>query len=149
EFMADKDLIISIEKSIRYISVHVRAHGREILKEYEISPPQFVALQWVGDKEGITIGELSNRMYLAHSTTTDIVDKLAKLKPVKRYKAESKKRLVLVKMKETGKETINTVINKRISYIRDFTAPLNKKERNLLPELLESILRESEKNIHG
>lgn len=147
--MADKDLIISIEKSIRYISVHVRAHGREILKEYEISPPQFVALQWVGDKEGSTIGELSNRMYLAHSTTTDIVDKLEKLKLVKRYKSEKDKRLVLVKMEETGKEIINKVINKRISYIRDITSHLDKKELDLLPEILESILRESEKNTHG
>lgn len=147
--MADKDLIISIEKSIRYISVHVRAHGREILKEYEISPPQFVALQWVGDKEGITIGELSNRMYLAHSTTTDIVDKLEKLQLVKRYKSEKDKRLVLVKMEKTGNEIINKVINKRISYIRDITAHLDKKELDLLPEVLESILRESEKLTHG
>lgn len=147
--MADKDLIISIEKSIRYISVHVRAHGREILKEYEISPPQFVALQWVGDKEGITIGELSNRMYLAHSTTTDIIDKLEKLNLVKRYKSEKDKRLVLVKMEKTGKEIINKVINKRISYIRDITGHLDKKELDLLPEVLESILRESEKITHG
>jgi DNA-binding MarR family transcriptional regulator len=147
--MADKDLIISIEKSIRYISVHVRAHGREILKEYEISPPQFVALQWVGDKEGITIGELSNRMYLAHSTTTDIVDKLENLQLVRRYKSEKDKRLVLVEMEPKGKEIIRKVIDKRISYIRDITAHLDGEQMNMLPDLLESILRESEKLTHG
>lgn len=147
--MADKDLIISIEKSIRYISVHVRAHGREILNEYEISPPQFVALQWVGDKEGITIGELSNRMYLAHSTTTDIVDKLENLQLVRRYKSEKDKRLVLVEMEPKGKEIIRKVIDKRISYIRDITAHLDGEQMNMLPELLESVLRESERLTHG
>lgn len=147
--MADKDLIISIEKSIRYISVHVRAHGREILNEYEISPPQFVALQWVGDKEGITIGELSNRMYLAHSTTTDIVDKLENLQLVRRYKSEKDKRLVLVEMEPKGKEIIRKVIDKRISYIRDITAHLDEEQMNMLPELLESVLRESERLTHG
>ena len=74
----------------------------------------------------------------------DIMNKLKKLKLVKRYKSESDKRLVLVKMEETGKEIINKVINKRISYIRDITAHLNK-GINLLPEILESILRESER----
>ena len=147
--MADKDLIISIEKSIRYISVHVRAHGREILNEYEISPPQFVALQWVGDKEGITIGELSNRMYLAHSTTTDIVDKLENLQLVRRYKSEKDKRLVLVEMEPKGNEIIRKVIDKRISYIRDITAHLDGEQMNMLPELLESVLRESERLTHG
>ncbi len=147
--MSDKEAIISIEKSIRYISVHVKSHGREILKEYEISPLQFVALQWVDDKVGITIGELSNRLYLAHSTTTDIVDKLENGAFVKRQKYEKDKRIVLVLMQDKGREVIKEVINKRISYISDITSHLTEEEKSMLPDVLESILDESERRSDG
>lgn len=142
--MSDKDSIISIEKSIRYISAHVKSYGREILKTYELSPLQFVALQWASDKEGITIGELSNRLYLAHSTTTDIVDKLENGSFVKRQKYEKDKRVVLVLMQDKGHQIINEVIDKRISYISEITDHLTGEEKSMLPGILESILHESE-----
>src|SRR5699024_558764 len=127
--MSDKDSIISIEKSIRYISAHVKSNGREILKTYELSPLQFVALQWAGDKVGITIGELSNRLYLAHFTTTDIVEKLVIGRFVKRHKYEKDKRIVLVLMVENGLELINEVLAKRIYYISDITDHLSADEK--------------------
>lgn len=147
--MSDKDSIISIEKSIRYISAHVKSHGREILKTYDLSPLQFVALQWAGDKEGITIGELSNRLYLAHSTTTDIVDKLENSGFVRRQKYEKDKRIVLILMQKKGQKVIDEVIAKRISYISDITGHLTAAEKENLPGILESILRESEKRSNG
>jgi len=147
--MSDKKSIISIEKSIRYISAHVKSHGREILKTYDLSPLQFVALQWAGDKEGITIGELSNRLYLAHSTTTDIVDKLENGGFVRRQKYEKDKRIVLILMQEKGHKVIDEVIAKRISYISDITAHLNAGEKDKLPGILESILQESDMRNNG
>lgn len=147
--MSDKDSIISIEKSIRYISAHVKSHGREILKTYELSPLQFVALQWASDKEGITIGELSNRLYLAHSTTTDIVDKLENGGFIKRQKYEKDKRIVLILMQDKGREVINEVIEKRISYISEITDHLTPDEKSMLPGILESILHESEQKSNG
>lgn len=147
--MTDKEMTISIEKSLRYISAHVRAYGREILKEYELSPLQFVALQWVGDKDGITIGELSNRLYLAHSTTTDIVDKLEDNHFVTRHKAERDKRLVLVKKEKKGEDIISAVIDKRISYISEITGHLSDADKENLPLILDSILKESEKHTDG
>lgn len=147
--MSDKDSIISIEKSIRYISAHVKSHGREILKTYELSPLQFVALQWASDKEGITIGELSNRLYLAHSTTTDIVDKLENGGFIKRQKYEKDKRIVLILMQDKGRQVINEVIEKRISYISEITDHLTSDEKSMLPGILKSILHESEQKSNG
>ena len=143
--MYDEQETISIEKSLRYIASHVRVNGREILKHHEISPLQFVALQWVGDKDGITIGELANRMYLAHSTTTDIVDKLESGNYVKRNRSEKDKRLVLVSMEDKGKEIIQQVIDKRIDYIAKITAHLSEAEREILSGALEHVLKESER----
>ncbi|MCK1977433.1 MarR family transcriptional regulator [Jeotgalicoccus huakuii] len=140
--------IISIEKSLRYIAARVRANGREILKDHEISPLQFIALQWVGDKEGITIGELSNRLYLAHSTTTDIVDKLERSNYVKRQRSTKDKRLVLVSMEERGRTLIQLVIDKRVEYISKITGELSEDKKAILPVVLEEVLQESERYIN-
>jgi Transcriptional regulators len=143
--MYDEQETKSIEKSLRYIASHVRVNGREILKHHDISPLQFVALQWVGDKDGITIGELATRLYLAHSTTTDIVDKLESGNYVRRDRSDKDKRLVLVSMEEKGREIIQQVIDKRIDYIAKITANLDEAERKILPAALEHVLRESER----
>ncbi|CEA00624.1 putative HTH-type transcriptional regulator YusO [Jeotgalicoccus saudimassiliensis] len=143
--MYDEHETKSIEKSLRYIASHVRVNGREILKHHDISPLQFVALQWVGDKDGITIGELANRLYLAHSTTTDIVDKLESGNYVRRDRSDKDKRLVLVSMEDKGKEVIQQVIDKRIDYIAKITKNLGEDERKILPAALEHVLEESER----
>ena len=140
--------IISIEKSLRYIAGRVRANGREILKDHDISPLQFVALQWVGDKEGITIGKLASHMYLAHSTTTDIVDKLERANFVKRVRSDTDKRQVLVIMESRGKSLIQKVIDKRVAYIAEITANLEESDRVILPRVLEEVLSESERLIN-
>ena len=140
--------IISIEKSLRYIAARVWANGREILKDHEVSPLQFIALQWVGDKEGITIGELSNRLYLAHSTTTDIVDKLERSNYVKRQRSTKDKRLVLVSMEERGRTLIQLVIDKRVEYISKITGDLSEDKKAILPVVLEEVLQESERYIN-
>lgn len=142
--MTDKEIIMSVEKSIRYISGHVRAHGREILKEYDISPLQFVALQWVNDKSGITIGQVASKLYLAHSTTTDIIDKLEQNDFVRRERSEEDKRLVLVKIEDKGLEVIHRVIEKRVDFISKITSKLSDDEKELLPVALEKLLMESE-----
>ncbi len=53
-----------LEKQMRYIASIIRITGRQILSNVGITPPQFVALQWVSEEEGITIGELSSIFFL-------------------------------------------------------------------------------------
>lgn len=68
-----------IEKSLRKVADLVRQKGREILTHFPITPPQFVALQWLNEYGDMTIGELSDRMHLACSTTTDLIDRMEKM----------------------------------------------------------------------
>ncbi len=70
--------VISIEKHLRRIDYIIRIKGREILKDFNITVPQFTALQILIHNEGLTIGELSQKMGLACSTITDLVDRMEK-----------------------------------------------------------------------
>lgn len=75
----NEDTVAELEKSLRHIAAIVKQKGREILEDYTITPPQFIALQWLFERGDMTIGDLSNRIFLACSTTTDLVDRMEKI----------------------------------------------------------------------
>ncbi|MEW9108007.1 MarR family winged helix-turn-helix transcriptional regulator [Cytobacillus gottheilii] len=113
------DVVANIEKDLRYIAGIVKQKGREILSNYTITPPQFIALQWLLEDGDMTIGELSNKMFLAFSTTTDLVDRMEKSELVKRVKDPNDRRVVRIHLLEEGERIIEEVIRKRQAYLLD------------------------------
>ena len=116
------DIIATIEKDMRYIAGIIKQKGRELLSDYTITPPQFVALQWLFEDGDMTIGELSNKMYLAFSTTTDLVDRMEKNQLVKRVKDPNDRRVVRIHLLDEGKVLIDEVIKKRQVYLQEVLA---------------------------
>lgn len=115
----EKDIVAEIEKDLRYIAYIVKQKGREILSNYTITPPQFIALQWLFEEGDMTIGELSNKMYLAFSTTTDLIDRMEKNHLVKRVKDPNDRRVVNIHLLPEGERIIDEVIQKRQEYLRE------------------------------
>ena len=111
--------IATIEKDMRYISGIIKQKGREILSNYTMTPPQFVALQWLFEEGDMTIGDLSNKMFLAFSTTTDLVDRMEKNQLVQRVKDPNDRRVVRIHMLDEGKRLIDEVIKKRQGYLQE------------------------------
>jgi MarR family transcriptional regulator, organic hydroperoxide resistance regulator len=129
-------LVAEIEKELRYISGIVKQKGREILSNYTITPPQFVALQWLFEFGDMTIGELSNKMYLACSTTTDLVDRMEKNKLVMRVKDPNDRRVVRIHLLEEGERIIEEVIDKRQAYLQGVLKDFSSEEVESLRESL-------------
>jgi MarR family transcriptional regulator, organic hydroperoxide resistance regulator len=121
-----ENIVANIEKDLRYISGIIKQKGREMLANYKITPPQFVALQWLFEDGDMTIGELSTKMYLAFSTTTDLVDRMEKNELVLRVKDPNDRRVVRIHLLEEGERIIDEVIKKRQVYLeevlKDFSA---------------------------
>lgn len=111
--------VAEIEKVLRMVAGIIKHKGRVILKEFDITPPQFVALQWLSEEGDLTIGELSTKMYLAFSTTTDLVDRMEKNGLVQRVKDENDRRVVRIHLLEIGSELIEKVIDRRQNYLRE------------------------------
>lgn len=116
--------IATIEKQLRIVANVIKQKGREILTEYDVSPPQFVALQWLLDHGEMTIGELSNKMYLAFSTTTDLINRMENNDLVQRVKDEHDKRMVRILLLEKGHKIIDSVIKKRQSYLKELLSEM-------------------------
>lgn len=128
-----------LEKELRYISGIIKQKGRKILSNYTVTPPQFIALQWLFEHGDMTIGDLSTKMYLAFSTTTDLVDRMEKNHLVLRVRDEQDRRVVRIHLLKEGERVIEEVIQKRQAYLQeilvDFEAPDVKHLSMLLQKL--------------
>ncbi|MDR7237438.1 MarR family winged helix-turn-helix transcriptional regulator [Neobacillus drentensis] len=138
----DIEIVANIEKDLRYISGIIKQKGREMLSTYTITPPQFVALQWLFEDGDMTIGDLSNKMYLACSTTTDLVDRMEKNLLVERVKNPNDRRVVRIHLLEEGKRIIDEVIKKRQGYLEEVLVNFSTEEIQLLQKGLTKLHQE-------
>jgi DNA-binding MarR family transcriptional regulator len=80
----------------------------------------------------MTIGELSQKMYLACSTMTDLIDRMEKNGVVERVRDARDRRVVRVHMLERGKRIIRDVMKARQAYLAEILSTFS-------PEEVESI----------
>jgi MarR family transcriptional regulator, organic hydroperoxide resistance regulator len=139
------DAVVELEKSLRYVAAILKQKGREILTQYPITPPQFVALQWLLEEGDMTIGELSNKMYLAFSTTTDLVDRMEKNHLVARVKDRNDRRVVRIHLLEEGERIIEEVIKKRQQYLLEVLENFSEEEITFLEKSLKKLHQEMKK----
>ncbi|WP_139300080.1 MarR family winged helix-turn-helix transcriptional regulator [Virgibacillus chiguensis] len=121
---------------MRYISGIIKKNGRKILHNYPITSPQFIALQWLLEEGDLTIGELSNRISLAFSTTTDLVDRMEKSGLVERVRDAKDRRVVRIHVLERGKTIIHEVVEKRQEYLGQVLEEFSEDQIDQLHKLL-------------
>ncbi|WP_078545249.1 MarR family winged helix-turn-helix transcriptional regulator [Litchfieldia alkalitelluris] len=138
----DQQVVADIEKSLRYIAAIIKQKGREILSNYTITTPQFIALQWLLEDGDMTIGELSNKMFLACSTTTDLVDRMEKSNLVMRVKDPNDRRVVRIHLLEEGERIIEEVIKKRQNYLSDVLSDFSAEDTQVFEKYLSKLHRE-------
>ncbi|MCZ0754803.1 MarR family winged helix-turn-helix transcriptional regulator [Anoxybacillus sp. J5B_2022] len=141
----DEKAVIELEKSLRYIAAILKQKGREILTNYPITPPQFVALQWLLEEGDMTIGELSNKMYLACSTTTDLVDRMEKNGLVARVRDQHDRRVVRIHLLKEGERIIEEVIKKRQHDLAQVLKSFSEEEIVFLEKSLKKLHQEMKK----
>lgn len=141
----DDIVVAELEKDLRYIAAIIKQKGRELLADYTITPPQFVALQWLFEEGNMTIGDLSQKMYLAFSTTTDLIDRMEKKELVTRMKDPNDRRVVRIQLLEKGEKIIDEVIKKRQNYLQDILGDYSADEVILLKDNLSKLHQQMRK----
>lgn len=138
--------VTEIERELRYISTIIKQKGREILSNFPITPPQFIALQWLNEEGDMTIGELSTKMYLACSTTTDLVDRMEANELVERVRDTNDRRVVRIHLKDKGKKIIVDVLEARRNYLGDVLLAFSEKDVEDLARTLQLLHNEIKKD---
>lgn len=133
--------IKEIEKYLRKIDYIIRVEGRAIINQLNITIPQFTALQILINHGNMTIGQLSQRMALACSTVTDLVDRMEKNQLVVRKKDKNDGQLVIVEPLPKGHEILEQVLIKRREFLGSMLVKLDKEEVDQLRHGLESLYK--------
>lgn len=133
--------VTNIEKYLRKIDYIIRRKGREILTDFNITVPQFTALQILINQGNMTIGELSQKMALACSTITDLIDRMEKTELVERNRDEKDKRVVRVEVLPKGYTILEEVLKKRIEFLNSKLTSLSYEEKESLDNGLDSLYK--------
>ena len=140
--MEEKELrenIINIEKHLRKVDYIIRLKGREILNDFNITVPQFTALQILVNYGELTIGALSTKMALACSTITDLIDRMEKSNLVIRKKDQNDRRIVRIEVLPIGHEIMKKVLEKRVRFLESKMVGLTDEEKLSLDKVLKSL----------
>ena len=129
----------SIEKYLRKVDWIIRKKGREILNDINITDPQFIALQYLVNEQQLTIGELSQKMALACSTITDLIDRMEKSDLVLRERDDQDKRVVRLKALPKAFDIVKQVLEKRRKYLSEKLVGLNENDKEFLLKGLENL----------
>lgn len=95
-----------IVDAIRKIRSAIDSHSKELMKSFHITGPQLGALFIVDRYPGITLGELSRRLYLHVSTVSGIVDRLKKSGYLSRDRDTRDRRTIFLKLTPKGEKLI-------------------------------------------
>lgn len=136
----DERSVEEIERLLRHVANIVRQRGREILSQFDITPPQFNALQALIRNQSMTMGELCQELFLASSTVTDLIDRMEKNDLVQRVRDEDDRRVVRLQVKEKGRSVLDEVMRARRAYLASVLSAVS------VPECVR--LRDSLKQIH-
>lgn len=103
-----------IAELFRDINALLKKRLRERLQGKELTPPQMMTLHLLAKYEPMRVGDLSERLKLAASTVSSILDRLEKNNYIVRSRNKDDRRIVEIylsekaqMLRETFKETIN------------------------------------------
>ncbi len=139
EFMEIKPEVNEINKLFRDIHKYIVHFTKENLKEEGLTKPRFMVLWYVSKCQPVNISSLHNKMYMANSTLTVIVDKLVESDLINRYRNPDDRRVVLLELTKNGEKKIKKMLNLREAYLQKALVDFNLDEQKRLIELLNSV----------
>lgn len=131
--------VVAIEELLRNIHAIVRKRGRDILSHFDITPPQLDALLVLREYGELTMGELCQKMFLACSTATDLIDRMERNQLIERVRDTSDRRVIRLKVLTKGATVIEEVLEARRTYLSNVLNELDVAEKERLIQSLEQL----------
>jgi MarR family transcriptional regulator, organic hydroperoxide resistance regulator len=105
--MSKRDEVIAgIVDNLRRIFQAVNTHSRRAKKESGLTGPQLWAIRMIDGSGPIKVSDLSRKMYLHPATVVGILDRLERVKLVKRVRSLRDRRLVHVNLTKKGRDIV-------------------------------------------
>jgi DNA-binding MarR family transcriptional regulator len=131
--------VAEIEELLRNVSTILKKRGRDILSNFDITPPQLDALLVLRDFGELTMGELCQKMFLACSTATDLIDRMERNGLIERVRDTADRRVIRLKVLAKGTSVIDQVLEARRSYLVNILAEIDVADKERLIQSLEQL----------
>lgn len=106
------DMAISeIMQSLRRIFKAIQDYSQQVNGRFGITGPQLWALKTIEQDGELSLGELSQKMYLHPSTISGVVDRLEKKGYAERERDSKDRRIVKVRLTSGGRRLVNKAPN--------------------------------------
>lgn len=111
---------------------------RARLESFALTPRQYGVLVHV-NQQGVALTDIAEHMYSDLSTINGIVNRLEKQGFVKRERSTSDRRVVLVKLTETGRNLKNRAVPDHHAHIQELYVGFSEQELRDLQALLQRL----------
>ncbi len=131
--MLDSVLIIGMHRLVKDLDHKTM----EIVTKYDLTFPQFMVLEALFYREGLSIGEIKEKILSSDGTIPVIINNLEKLGFIERQKDKKDQRKSLIFLTQEGKEKITQVLPENKKMIEQQFAIYSQEEKKFLASLLQ------------
>ncbi|MBB6451765.1 MarR family 2-MHQ and catechol resistance regulon transcriptional repressor [Salirhabdus euzebyi] len=112
---------------------------KDDIRGYGLNPTEFAVLELLYHKGEQPIQKIGDKVLLASSSITYVVDKLEKKGYIKRKPCPTDRRVTYAVITELGQTLMDEIFPKHMDAINDICAGLNVDEKKLLIEMLKKL----------
>ncbi|MBN1269349.1 MAG: MarR family transcriptional regulator [Kiritimatiellae bacterium] len=105
-----------------------------------LTEPQFWGLEFLREHGPCPVHQLADALHLQLSSTSGLVDRLAKMGMVRREHGKKDRRVVFISLTVEGKKTVKEVLEQKKRGYRGFCKPLSPRERYELIAMIRKIV---------
>ena len=133
--------IAQIMQSLRRIFKAIQHYSEQVLKEFGVTGPQLWVLRVIYREGRLSMGDLSERMYLHISTVSGVVDRLAHKGYVERNREKPDRRVVKISLTKEGKRVVQRAPEAAQGKLLHGLESLSRKEVKGIHASLEKVVR--------
>ena len=124
----EEEVVLNLARTAEYVG----SRGAEVFKRADLTPTQYNALRILrgAGEDGLTCGEIGERMVTRDSDITRLLDRLERRGLVSRERPESNRRVVITRITEGG-----------LQLLAELDAPVNESHQKLAGHMGEKRLK--------
>jgi len=133
------------EEALRVLTILLRASGsvsnmlKKDMRTYSVNPTEFAVLEVLFSLGKQPIQIIGNKVLLASSSITYVIDQLEKKGMVERVQNEDDRRVTLVSLTEEGQELMESIFPQHSEVIKQLFNDLSDEELHQLGEALKTV----------
>lgn len=114
----------------------MRKEMRGMKKETRMNPVQIHALVIIKEHDGLTMKECADFLHITSPSATSIVNRLVKMKWVKRVADRTNRKLVRLKLTDEGKKCVLSTMKEHTRMMRDLFSLLSLSDQREFARIL-------------